>query len=155
MSLLTTDPNDPDIGHGVDETPGLQNKKYLVLSEAERAKGFVRPLRKSYVHVGEQGPKYPLRDLTAEEQERHGGYGYVKYEPYPESESPLVGRFWTQKQLDAVGKGCQSVTTMGDVLAETWARDPQFYGSTYCAHCQMHLEVSQFVWYGTDERLGS
>lgn len=26
---------------------------YLVLSEAERAKGFVRPLRKSYMHTGD------------------------------------------------------------------------------------------------------
>lgn len=27
-----------------------QQKDYVVLSEAERAKGFVRPMRRSYVH---------------------------------------------------------------------------------------------------------
>lgn len=46
----TTDPNDPDIGHGVDKEPVPQNDKYLILSEEERSKGFVRPLRRSYVH---------------------------------------------------------------------------------------------------------
>jgi hypothetical protein len=44
---LTDDPTHPDLG-----VPGEggQNKMYLVLSEEERAKGFVRPLRRSYVH---------------------------------------------------------------------------------------------------------
>lgn len=50
MSNLTTDPNDPRLGHGVDETPVPQNEVYLVLSEEERAKGFVRPYRDSYIH---------------------------------------------------------------------------------------------------------
>lgn len=45
---LTADRNDPDVN--VPEGPGLQNKKYLVLSEEERAKGFIRPVRQSYVH---------------------------------------------------------------------------------------------------------
>ena len=44
---LTTDRDDPDLhqvmGNG-------QNVKYLVLSEAERAKGFVRPVRQVYLH---------------------------------------------------------------------------------------------------------
>ncbi len=47
---LTTDPTDPELGRGVDASPVPQNKKYLVLSPEERAKGFQRPLRRSYVH---------------------------------------------------------------------------------------------------------
>ena len=47
---MTTDPNDPRLGRGVDETPVPQNQEYLVLSEEERAKGFMRPVRRSYVH---------------------------------------------------------------------------------------------------------
>ncbi len=44
---LTTDPNDPNLREmRIDG----QHKSYLVLSEEERAKGFVRPLRRSYVH---------------------------------------------------------------------------------------------------------
>ena len=44
---LTTDRSDPEL-HEVKENG--QNKKYLVLSEEERSKGFVRPLRDSYIH---------------------------------------------------------------------------------------------------------
>lgn len=47
---LTDDPQDPRLTHGVDETPTDQANAYLVASDAERAKGFVRPLRTRYVH---------------------------------------------------------------------------------------------------------
>lgn len=50
MTRITDDPTDPDLTHGADDGPVEQAKKYLVLSEAERAKGFVRPVRRSYVH---------------------------------------------------------------------------------------------------------
>jgi hypothetical protein len=143
---LTDDPNDPRLGRGVDTEPRDQNEVYLVLSEEERAKGFVRPLRRAYRHVGPAGPVRPLRDLTADEAARYAAYHYVKYEAYPESESPVTGRFWTQQQLFAAGKGCGAVTTMGLALCETYARDPKFYGSTYCVHCRMHLPVAEFVW---------
>jgi hypothetical protein len=148
---LTTDPSHPLLTRGVDETPVPQADVYLVLSEEERAKGFVRPVRNSYKHVGER-PKHPLRDLTQEEQECYGSDGYVKYEDYPESESPLTGRFWTAKML---ASGCGTVTTMGDALAETYARKPGFYGSTYCVRCQKHLPVEEFVWEPSGEVVGS
>jgi hypothetical protein len=151
---LTTDPTDPRLGHGSNSTMVPQNEVYLVLSEEERARGFVRPVRQSYVHVGALGPRYPTRDLTPEEQASHGG-GYVKYEEYPPEADPLIGRAWTQAQLDAVGKGCGTVTTMGLALAETYARDPRFYGATYCCGCSMHRPVAEFLWDGTQERVGS
>jgi hypothetical protein len=44
---LTTDPQDPRLNE--ERENGLQ-EAYLVLSDEERAKGFVRPLRKTYVH---------------------------------------------------------------------------------------------------------
>lgn len=50
MSTLTEDPKDPRLTHGSDAAPGPQAEVYLVLSEAEIAKGFVRPVRKAYVH---------------------------------------------------------------------------------------------------------
>jgi hypothetical protein len=81
---LTDDPNDPRVKRGPpDQKPVQQHDTYLVLSEAERAKGFVRPVRRSYVHVGIPGPTFPLRDLTDEEKERWAGTDYVKFEPYP------------------------------------------------------------------------
>lgn len=50
MSRTTTDPSDPRLGRGVDATPAPQQEVYLVLSEEERARGFVRPVRRSYKH---------------------------------------------------------------------------------------------------------
>jgi len=151
---LTTDPNDPRLGRGVDEKPIGQHEVYLVLSDEERAKGFVRNVRRSYKHVGAAGPEYPLQDLTDEQNKRYEGCGYIKFEKYPDG-SAAIGRYWTEKQLAEVGNGCQSVTTMGQALAETYARDPKFYGATYCCHCQKHLAVEEFVWEGTNEKVGS
>ena len=135
----TTHPDHPGLNQSKENG---QNKVYLVLSDEERAKGFVRPLRLSYVHGGRK-PRFSLRDLTAEEQERHAGYDYVKYEEYPESESPVCGRYWTQKDLDS---GCGVSTSMGRTIAETYAREPKFYGSTYCVGCKEHLPVDEFQW---------
>lgn len=102
MRGVTDDPSDPRLTHGVDAEPVGQAPVYLVLSDAERAKGFVRPLRNCYVH-----------------------------------------------------KSCDVVTTMSRTIAETYARDPKFYGSTYCARCCKHLPVSEFLWDGTTEAVGS
>lgn len=52
---LTSDPNDPRLTRGVDETPVPQAPVYLVLSEEDRAKGYVQPVRISYMHAKELG----------------------------------------------------------------------------------------------------
>ena len=145
---LTTDPNDPRLKEV--ESSG-QQVAYLVLSEEERAKGFVRPLRRSYKHVGIK-PDLPLRNLTDEEHERYDQYGYVAFEAYPESEFPKTGRFWTAEQLRG---GCESVTTMGLALCETYARNPKFYGATFCATCGTHKPVAEFQWKEDGEVVGS
>lgn len=46
----TSDPSDPRLSHGADTEPQAQAAAYLVLSDDELAKGFVRPLRRSYRH---------------------------------------------------------------------------------------------------------
>lgn len=100
---VTDDPTDPRLTRGVDSEPREQAEVYLVLSESERAKGFVRPVRRSYRH----------------------------------------------------DKGCRSVTTMGEALSETYARDPHFYGATYCVTCAKHLPVSEFVWTADGTQVGT
>jgi hypothetical protein len=148
---FTTDPQDPRLGKFQPERKG-QDEAYLVLSEDERAKGFVRPVRRSYVHEGKR-PKYPTRELTSQEHEMYDKYGYVLYEQYPEDGSMgCVGRFWTKEQLES---GCQVTTTMGQALAETYARNPKFYGATYCCGCSSHFSVDEFVWAGSSDRVGS
>lgn len=102
---LTSDPKDPRLTHGADDSPVPQADVYLVLSEEERAKGFVRPLRRAYVHVGV------------------GGDAKRRMSP-----------------------ACGALTTMGLALCETYARDPSFYGSTYCTGCSMHRPVGEFIW---------
>ncbi len=142
MSIVT-DRKDLDTTIGTD---GMQ-LNYIVLSEEERQKGFVRPVRTSYQHVGRKGPTHPLRDLTAEEKERYSKYGYVKFEDYPQG--AVLGRYWTQSDLDAVKRGCGTVTTMGISIAETYAREPHFYSGTFCVGCKKHRPVGEdgeFIW---------
>ena len=152
---VTEDRTDPRLTHGVDDKPTKMADVYLVMSEDERKKGWVRPFRNKYIHVGPAGPKYPLLDLTDEQQERYSAQDYVGYEEYPEEEAPALGRFWKQEQLDAVGKGCGAVTIMGDALSETYAADPHFYGATFCVGCSMHRPVGEFVWDADGTRVGS
>lgn len=81
--------------------PNGQQKDYVVLSEAERAKGFVRPVRRTYTHVK-----------------------------------------------------CGVATTMGQSIAETYARDPHFYSGTFCVGCGSHfnlfddtdVDTPNFIW---------
>jgi len=76
----------------------------VVLAEEERAKGFVRPVRRTYTHLK-----------------------------------------------------CGGNTTMGQTIAETYARDPFFYSGTFCVCCGAHFPVGpagEFVWLGTSEKVG-
>lgn len=114
MSGTTSDRNDPRLTHGPDSSPSPQAEVYLVLSEEERAKGFVRPLRRSYIHVGIGGSERALVD-----------------------------------------PGCGAQTRMGLALCETYARDPMFYGATYCVGCEMHRPVAEFVWTEDGQVLGT
>lgn len=125
MADLVTDPDDPRLGHGVDEEEIPQHEAYLILSDEERAKGFIRPVRRSYIHqFMEDGSEVPY---------------------------PLIS-------LKGVG-GCGAVTTMGQELAETYARNPFFYGATYCVNCRKHLPVGidgEFYWDdGSGEKVGT
>lgn len=98
----TDDRNDPGLKKIRED--GMQ-ESYLVLSEEERAKGFVRPLRTTYVHLK-----------------------------------------------------CGTRTSMNIKIAETYARNPHFYGGTFCAGCLDHYPVGpegEFVWADTDEKVGT
>ena len=148
---LTTDPHDPDLGQ--DRGDG-QNKKYLVLSEEERAKGFVRPVRTKYIHLGRKMEGTLIRYEKPKVENGKTYIGYFKLKGL--SGGPLV----TEEEYQEIKKGkrvrgCGSVTVMGQALAETYARDPKFYGSTFCCGCGTHKPVSEFVWDGTDEEVGS
>ena len=50
---------------------------------------------------------------------------------------------------------CDKVTSIGQGVAEMYARDPKCFGNTYCHHCQADFPVGEFAWEGTDELVGS
>ena len=53
---------------------------------------------------------------------------------------------------------CGGHTTMGEALAETYARDPYYYGGTYCATCKGHFPVGEngeFTWFPTGDKVGT
>jgi hypothetical protein len=146
--VTSTDGHDPD--GDPSDAPGPvnpatgQHASYWILTAEERAKGFVRPVRTSYVHVGSR-PQHPTRPLTPEELARHGAE-YACFEVYPPEMAPRVGRFWSAADLKS---GCGQPTRMSREIAETYARDPSFYGATFCVRCRAHLPVGangEFVW---------
>lgn len=79
-----------------------QQRGYVVLTQEERDKGFLRPVRDGYTH-----------------------------------------------------NTCGQNTYMSRAVAETYARDPNFYNGTFCSKCREHFPLDQFVWIGTDEQVGS
>ena len=92
---------EPD--RSIDETG--QQRGYVVLSAEERAKGFCRPVRRTYTHLK-----------------------------------------------------CGTDTTMGQAIAETYARSPTYYSGTFCPHRRTHEPVGpdgEFVWKGTTEKVGT
>jgi hypothetical protein len=52
---------------------------------------------------------------------------------------------------------CGKVTTMSRAIAETYARDPGFYGGTFCFTCGAHFpigESGEFVWCDLNGSIG-
>lgn len=144
---------DPDgVSHRKIDPETGQQKAYVVLTAEERAKGFVEPVRRSYIHVGPSKPE-GLRELTEEEKMRYEGFGYAMFQPYDDDDA-VVGKYWTQDELDRIG-GCNGKTTIAQNIAETYARDPKFYDGTFCAVCKEHFPLGEFVWEGTDQMVGT
>ena len=69
---ITDDPSDPRLTHGTDSEPIEQAETYLVLSKEEREKGFIRPVRTAYVHIG---PNSVKRGLTSYWMQCNDNYG--------------------------------------------------------------------------------
>lgn len=76
--------------------------------------------------------------------------------PVPQNEAYLVlsdeerkAGFVRPVRLSYVHEVCGAETTMSRAIAETYARNPGFYGATYCCRCRMHKlvgEAGEFVW---------
>lgn len=143
----TTDRNDPRLVEGQREQG--TNDTYLVMSPEERGKGFVRPVRGTYVHIGKQISGEPVM-LANSEREDFVEEGWVAFIPNPDKESSVSGTYVTQFELDTrkgdMYGGCGVATTMSQPLSETYAARPTFYGATFCVGCNKHLPVGEFRW---------
>ena len=142
-----------------------QHDGYIVLCPDERKKGFVRPFRDSYRHVGPfacgcrpTGHDFPICALPLGHDGGHYGGGSAWVGGVPSQEPVRLTRTINDRPgmsfLDQVG-GCGTVTKMGRDLSETYARDPKFYGATFCVACNRHLPVAEFVWTVDGQQVGS
>ncbi len=50
---------------------------------------------------------------------------------------------------------CGYTTSMSKDIAETFAADPKFYSTGYCSHCRTFFPLTEFVWAGTNDVVGS
>lgn len=105
LSGKAPDPNyDGPAPQPINEVTG-QHADHWILSDEERKKGFIRPVRDSYRH-----------------------------------------------------KVCGQVTTMPRKIAETYARNPGFYGATFCCTCGEYLPVGEhgeFIWLDDGTKVGT
>lgn len=153
--VLTDGSPVPDDGSHTELKANGQQQGYVVLTPEERARGWVRPYRDAYKHVGPHVCGYPGL-------------------PDPEGKKlPLVctlppghaGPHRCDHQVEDVGQleragnkhhigGCQAITPMTRSIAETYARDPGFYSGTFCTTCGKHRPLSEFRWYEMDGSIG-
>lgn len=71
----TSDPSDPRLTRGADDEPVGQADAYLVLPEEDRARGFVRPVRRTYQHVVCGAVTTMSQDIAETYAARPGFYG--------------------------------------------------------------------------------
>lgn len=85
-----------------------------------------------YLELKPNGQQKDYVVLTAEERAK----GFVR--PYRDAYRHSV---------------CGTITTMSRPIAETYARDPNFYTGTFCLRCGTHKPVGEdgeFTWYEMD-----
>ena len=134
-----------------------QHEAYWVLSDEERAKGFVRPVRDTYRHVGRRVcGKLVSLDVPLPA----GKVAWIcMLEPHgSEEECGHLAQSASASELERVYAtglfgGCGTTTSMGRKLAETYARDFRFYSQTFCVTCRGRFPVGEsgeFVWADLD-----
>lgn len=87
-----------------------------------------KPVSDDHREIKPDGQQKGYVVLSAEERAR----GFVR---------PVRQRYIHQR--------CGAATVMARSIAETYARDPRFYGGTFCIACQKHFPVGkagEFIW---------
>lgn len=150
-------PGEPDTTPGEDG----QHAGYVVLSAEERSKGFVRPVRKSYTHVGRQvcGKERPdSKSSLSEDKVAWLCVGSSDHAGDCDTFQAVTEQELKNFKAKGSFSGCNYTTSMGRELAETYARDPKFYGATFCSKCKMHFpvgEYGEFEWFPNGGKVGT
>lgn len=131
-----------------------QHDGYIVLCPDERAKGFVRPYRDAYKHVGWRIRRCQVTQQEPSDENPHQCNKALTHDGVCSFDT-LMLLHGPIEFLHRREGGCGAVTTMGRALSETYARDPKFYGATFCVNCNAHYLVDQFVWTADGEQVGS
>jgi hypothetical protein len=95
------------------------------MSEIELVSGAPVPPDGSHKALKENGQQQDYVVLSADERAK----GFVK-----------------RYRDKYVHNKCGVETRMGTAIAETYARNPNFYSGTFCVSCREHFPLAQFVW---------
>lgn len=158
-NMYTTDPTNKRLSYGVDDEKVPQNEVYLILSEEERAKGFVRPCRDSYIHKGVKYSSYSRLKNPEKSMDEERDY-VALFDILDLSGNHVSSRYATQDEINEFDRtghigGCGVETKMTRELSETYAAKPNFYDSTYCVGCHRHIYCHEFVWSDDGKIVGS
>lgn len=74
-------------------------------------------------------------------------YGEIKengqYERYPVK---TEGEYVAPIRRTYIHQKCGVATTISLLIAETYAKNPEFYQATFCVGCEKHFPVWEFKW---------
>lgn len=73
-----------------------------------------------------------------------------QFENHPTTDE---GEFVQPVRESYIHEECGGTTSMGNKLAESFARDPDQYDKTFCYSCGDYYPLDQFKWKGTDQYL--
>src|SRR5215469_15850371 len=89
------------------------------------------------VTLSDRTQVYPgHREIIKEGRQQGQQKGYVVL-----AEEEVAKGFVRPWRDSYVHSKCGAVTTMGSTIADTYARDPFFYGGTFCATCCAHYPI--------------
>jgi hypothetical protein len=110
-------------------------KEVLPVDRSARELVSGKPVPEDYSHTEDRGDGQQKDYVVLTKEERSKGF----VRPYRDAYRHLK---------------CGKITTMGRAIAETLARDPEFYLGGMCVHCGSHFPNEEFVWYEMDGTTG-
>ncbi len=133
------------------ENPGLKIGKRLTREDAEKNRLALDVLQQKSEQHGAKvctlsgKPPDPTYDElhNAPQPVRENGQHADYYVLCPEERAKGFVRPVRQEYIH---DKCRTKTHMGLALSETYARDPKFYGATFCCGCGAHFPVAEFKW---------